>query len=92
MIEFLSVRNGTKREEIEKMTIKDPMPVGKEMGILVRERRLELKLTKAQVAKKAKIKVSRLENIEKGKGTISLAKVCDLSTALNMYPHTLVSC
>ena len=55
MIEFLSVRNGTKREEIKKMTIKDPMPVGKEMGILVRERRLELKLTKAQVAKKAKI-------------------------------------
>ena len=74
------------------MTIKDPMPIGKEMGKMIKERRLELKLTKAQVAKWAKIKVSRLENIEKGKGTISLMKVCDLATVLNMYPHALVSC
>ncbi|HUT85682.1 MAG TPA: helix-turn-helix transcriptional regulator [Elusimicrobiales bacterium] len=74
------------------MTLPDFMDVGKEMGDLIRKRRIELKLTKAQVAKRADISVSRLEDIEKGKGRISLTKVCALSKALDMYPHTLLSC
>ncbi|HUT85708.1 MAG TPA: helix-turn-helix transcriptional regulator [Elusimicrobiales bacterium] len=71
---------------------KDPMPVGKEMGIMIKNKRLALKLTQYQVAKKANISFFKLNLIERGIGKIAFMTVCDLSGVLDIDPAELLSC
>jgi transcriptional regulator with XRE-family HTH domain len=65
--------------------LKKYIPISKEMGQKIRNFRILAKLTQAQLAKKAGIKVSTLIRAEEGRTRLCIKTLHAISGALNIY-------
>ena len=74
------------------MLLPDYMFMEKKMASIIKNKRIKLKLTQTEVAKRANISVSTFGNIERGEGKISLNMLYVLSGILDIHPGELLMC
>jgi len=74
------------------MTSKSYIIIREHMAFIIKNKRIELKLTMEQLAEKTDISVSQIEDIEKAKSKLTFLKFCDLAKALDIYPYALSIC
>ena len=74
------------------MTSRNYIIIRRHMAGIIKKRRIKLKLTLEQVAKKTGIPVSQLEDIERANAKLTFLKFCDLAKALGIYPYALSIC
>lgn len=65
-------------------TARQPTPVDQQIGLLIRERRLELLLNLVQLAERVGIAVQQLQKYETGENRVSASRLVDIARELSV--------